>query len=510
MSQKLDNVQLQEVPSRSNPNYTEVERFQMAYDKDNIELTRLGKRPVLKRNFGFMTMFGFNCTVMETWEIMMCQFGGNFTNGGFAGAVYGFLICWIGTVCVFTSMAELASMAPTSGGQYHWVSMLAPKSYQKFLSYIVGWFNTIGWQAIAAIGGFLVGNLIQGLIIINNPDYDPKAWQVTLILWATILFSVFVNTILSQFLPKIEGLILIFHVLTFFAVLIPLVYMAPHTDAKTVFTMSEEIRNASSVVPKVIVGSLLVNGVLAFLTLLSILFCIGNLDYVLEFPSLPFIAVIFQGIDNKAGTTAMVAIITILIIFAAVSFVATASRMTWSFARDRGLPGWKYLSKVDPRTSIPTTAVAVTMVLSCLLGLINIGSSVAFNDVLSLIIAGLYTSYLIGNVLLLWHRVRGTIGPYDDAQTGPTNIVQAGKLTWGPWKVPEPLGTIINIVGILYLIVVLFFSYWPTAMNPGAEGMNYSVLMVGAVAIWAVVYYFVWAHKIYTGPIIEVDFSNLS
>ena len=71
----------------------------------------------------------------------------------------------------------------------------------------------------------------------NNPDYEPKAWQVTLILWATILFSVFVNTVLSQLLPKIEGFILIFHVLAFFAILIPVVYMAPHTDPKTVFTV---------------------------------------------------------------------------------------------------------------------------------------------------------------------------------------------------------------------------------------------------------------------------------
>lgn len=28
--------------------------------------------------------------------------------------------------------------APTAGGQYHWVSMLAPSRSQKFLSYITG------------------------------------------------------------------------------------------------------------------------------------------------------------------------------------------------------------------------------------------------------------------------------------------------------------------------------------------------------------------------------------
>lgn len=38
-------------------------------------------------------------------------------------------------------------------------------------------------------------------------------------------------------MPKLEGLILILHVSAFFAVLIPLVFMAPHTDPKTVFTV---------------------------------------------------------------------------------------------------------------------------------------------------------------------------------------------------------------------------------------------------------------------------------
>lgn len=110
--------------------------------------------------------------------------------------------------------------------------------------------------------------------------------------------------------------------------------------------MSEEIRNASTNVPRVMVGSLIANGILALLTLFAILFCIQDLKYVFDFSSLPFVAVLLQGIGNRAGTTAMVAIITFLIIFASVSFVATASRMTCAFARDRGLPGWEYLSKV--------------------------------------------------------------------------------------------------------------------------------------------------------------------
>ena len=50
MTQKLDvqSQEREEMYSGTHPNHTEVERFQIVYEKDNIELTRLGKRPVLK------------------------------------------------------------------------------------------------------------------------------------------------------------------------------------------------------------------------------------------------------------------------------------------------------------------------------------------------------------------------------------------------------------------------------------------------------------------------------
>lgn len=38
-------------------------------------------------------------------------------------------------------------------------------------------------------------------------------------------------------LPKIETFILIVHILGFFAILIPLLYMGPHGDASEVFTV---------------------------------------------------------------------------------------------------------------------------------------------------------------------------------------------------------------------------------------------------------------------------------
>ncbi|KAL9064200.1 MAG: hypothetical protein Q9161_009020 [Pseudevernia consocians] len=223
-------------------------------DRDAQTLARLGKRQVLKRRFGFMSMLSFSCTVLVTWEGVLVLFAEGFTNGGPAGLVYGFIVAWIGTSSIFLTISELASLAPTAGGQYHWVFMLAPKPAKKFLSYITGtkdafrcmrrmwlilkgWLTVLAWQSIVASGGYLSGAMIQGLLILNYPGYVPQQWQGTLLFWATILVSVFVNTVVSSILPKIEGCIFALHVLGFLAILIVLTYMAPHGTASEVFTL---------------------------------------------------------------------------------------------------------------------------------------------------------------------------------------------------------------------------------------------------------------------------------
>lgn len=106
----------------------------------------------------------------------------------------------------------------------------------RLLTKITGWVTVVGWQAAVASGGFLAGALVQGLIGLNHPTYMPKPWQLVLLFYASILFALFVNTVVSRALPQVEGLILILHVLGFFAILVPLVYMAPHRSASDVFT----------------------------------------------------------------------------------------------------------------------------------------------------------------------------------------------------------------------------------------------------------------------------------
>ena len=111
--------------------------------------------------------------------------------------------------------------------------------------------------------------------------------------------------------------------------------------------MSEEITNASMNVPRAMMFSILLNGSLGFGILIATLFSLGDLNAALHSPTgFPFMAVFQQAVGFSGGAVTMASVLVILQICASISFVATASRMTWSFARDRGTPGWEWLSKV--------------------------------------------------------------------------------------------------------------------------------------------------------------------
>ena len=111
--------------------------------------------------------------------------------------------------------------------------------------------------------------------------------------------------------------------------------------------MSEEIENPAISVPRSIVISIILNGCLGFGILLATVFGIGDVDAVLKTPTgYPYMEVFLQATSSIKATTAMASIIIALGICSTIGFVATSSRMIWSFARDRGLPFSSFLSKV--------------------------------------------------------------------------------------------------------------------------------------------------------------------
>lgn len=150
--------------------------------------------------------------------------------------IYMYIAVYILFSVVIVAMAEMASMAPTAGGQYHWVSEFAPRKWQKQLSFFVGWLCVLGWQTGCAIGCFLAAGEIQGLVILNRPEYVPHPYHLTLMAIGMVLFVAIFNTFLAKHLPLVEGVVLFLHVAGFFAIIVPLWVLGPHSPSSEVWT----------------------------------------------------------------------------------------------------------------------------------------------------------------------------------------------------------------------------------------------------------------------------------
>jgi choline transport protein len=82
--------------------------------------------------------------------------------------------------------------------------------------------------------------------------------------------------------------------------------------------------------------------------LVAVLFCAGNISNALATPSgFPFIEIFNEVTGSIGGATGMALIVILAQILACIGLVATASRMTWAFARERGIPGYNLLARVS-------------------------------------------------------------------------------------------------------------------------------------------------------------------
>jgi choline transport protein len=246
-------------------------------------------------------------------------------------------------------------------------------------------------QPGAISSAFLVASEIEGLIILNHPGYTYHPWHLTLITIAVGVVVFIFNTVLAHKLPAIEGAALVLHLLGFLAILIPLWVLAPRASSTEVWTtfanpgwsstglsvligiispsvsligsdaathMSEEVKDASRVLPLAMFTAITFNGILGFIMLITMCYCLGDLNAVFESPvtaiGVPFIQVFANGVKSNAGASVMTAILIVLGTFGAITNGASASRQLFAFARDHGVPFSGFFSYVSQSLSKPT------------------------------------------------------------------------------------------------------------------------------------------------------------
>ncbi|KAG9229523.1 amino acid/polyamine transporter I [Amylocarpus encephaloides] len=479
---------------------------------------------VLERYINPTAIINFGFTLQAAWEASGSSIQFSLLNGGPASLVYGSIIAGIGSTSIAISLAEMASLDPVVGAQYRWSAAFAP-SNAAFWGLFQGWITVWAWITATAASPAYLSNIVTGLAIFNYPEYEPQRWHGTLIMWGFVIIPVVWNFWFRRMLNTLEMIGGICHVIFFIVSVTTLAVLAERSSASFVFNtiwdefsgwdnkgvafslgmvtvtfpitafdgvlhMSDEVKGARTQVPHSMILAVVLNGIMQTSFMITLMFCIGDVDRVVNTPTLlPIIEIYYQATQSKAATNLLVAMIAMILFISLFNIFASVSRLAWAFARDNGLPFSKTFSYVHPTLKIPINSLLLVGGICCLLSLINIGSSTAFNALISLPTIALYLSYFIPILFLAIRKLQNRHPKY------------------GPFKLGR-YGLPINMFAMCYIIYIVTFLPFPSIKQVTAINMNYAGPLMGAIIIIAIGDWFISGKKRFSIPALRSTMSD--
>lgn len=235
-------------------------------------------------------------------------------------------------------------------------------------------------------------------------------------------------------------------------------------------------------VPQGIMLQMLTAFTTSFVYLVALFYSIQDLDAVLtsEIGFFPTAEIYRQATGSNAGAIGLIAVLFLATFPTLIGTFVTGGRMWWSLARDNATPFAPYFAQVHPTLNCPVRAtVAMSALVTCL-GCIYIGSTTAFQALISSFIVLSSLSYF------------GAICPH--VLSSRRNIVP------GPFRMGQRVGMAVNVVSLVYILVTVVFFCFPFVLPVTVHNMNYtSVITMGLMALTAL-WWMVHGRRQYQGP----------
>ncbi|KAF1812679.1 amino acid transporter [Eremomyces bilateralis CBS 781.70] len=483
-------------------------------DEDAMKLAAMGYTQDMKRNFSVWSVLGVGFSLTNSWFGISAAMVTGINSGGPLLIIYGIMIIGLVSSCVAISLSELASAMPNAGGQYFWASELAPKKYANFASYLTGWFAWTGSIFTSASVAAGLGSALCGCWQLAHPDFVILPWHV-FVAYQVVNFFCYLFNCFGKALPYIVQVTLYTSLTSFLVILITVPSKAPtHQEAKFVFAtfinntgwsqngmafivglvntnwafacldsathMAEEVPQPEKYIPIAILGTVAIGFTTSFCYCISMFFSIvGPFENMVDTDTLvPILELYYRALGSKTGAIVLESLILATGFGCQIASHTWQSRLCWSFARDRGLPGHQWLSKVHPTLDVPWMAHTVSCFISGLVGLLYLGSYTAFNSMVTACIVLLYVSYAIPIICLL---IKGR------------NNIKHGPFWFGP------VGLAANCVLLSWTLFTIVMYSFPYSMPVEAGNMNYVTAVYAVIIIIIAVDWFARGRTSYRG-----------
>lgn len=488
--------------------------------QDAESLGTIGHVQSLSRKFSPWSMLALSFSVLGTWATFAVDLSNGLSNGGPITILYGLLLVTFCNLCVALSLGELCSSMPTALGQAYWISRLWKSSLGRFVSYSCAWINVFGWWTLSASQNAFMTEIILGLRTVSNENSTGTSlgWLKFVIYFAITMLMTFSNVIacrkdwILRWFNNLVGawfggefvlfsLVILIAVgvksdlsfqppsfvfgtwinntawsdgIAWFIGLVQSAYGLTAFDA--VIHLIEELPSPQKNGPRVLWLSIVSGAISGGIFMIVCLFCIQSLENVLAPASgLPFLELVRQTVGPK-GTIALFCIFTFNGLCQGVSITTTASRLTWGFARDGGLPFSNYLMHVDTYWKVPARALWSQGAIISLVGVLYFFTEAAVTAVVSVCTIALTISYALPIFAVI------IFGMSDI----PLGIFSLGRLR-----------PVINWVGLIYCCVTTVFFLFPGSPSPTVTTMNWAIAVFGAMLLVAIGFWFTKGKRTY-------------
>ncbi|EIW80594.1 APC amino acid permease [Coniophora puteana RWD-64-598 SS2] len=509
-------------------------------EADEAVLARIGYKQELKREFTPFEIFAVCFNAMGIVPTIASVLFDSIPYGGPAAMVWGWVAVFPFILCIALGIAELASANPTSGGLYYWTHALSPPGCRNFMSWMVGYANTIGnCTGMAAAEWSLAIQVMAAVSMATEGAFIATQSQTFAVFIAAILLHGMVCTLGTKVLARLQNVITLIEVLLCILVIIVLPVVTPaklRNPPSYVFGgftnisgwpsgfafclsflaplwtiagfdssvhMSEEASNAATVVPWAAVSSIISAFVLGLAVNISLAFCMGpSTAAVVSSPfGQPMAQIFFASLGQRVGLS-LWALLIVAQFSVCASFLLVVSRQVFAFARDGALPFSRYVYSTGYRRcripgsmgdGIPVMAVWMVVVVAALLGLLSFAGEQAINAVFGMAIVALYIAFS-GPIAA---RVLAARRGLDEAER-----FRPGPFHMGPWGVP------VDLVALTFMVCMIIVFLFPASPGTTAANMNYAVVVLGATFALVVGWYYCPVYggvHWFRGPVANVD-----
>ncbi|KIJ33202.1 hypothetical protein M422DRAFT_183525, partial [Sphaerobolus stellatus SS14] len=247
--------------------------------------------------------------------------------------------------------------------------------------------------------------------------------------------------------------------------------------------ISEETSGAAKAAPIAILVGVGGTAILGWLILIASSYATASVSDLLG-SSLPLpMGQLFLDVLGKKGMLTIWGFIIVVQFVTGAAQGVDASRVVYAFARDHALPGSRFWRKINDYTQTPVNAVWLVMVCSGICGLLGF-SEAALTSLAGSAVIGLYLSYVAPVFLRI--------------TSGRSKFVP-GPFSLGKWSVP------VGIVACLWVNFITVLLLFPPASNPAPGDMNYAVVIIGGIFVFAGGWWIISAHKWFKGPVRTVE-----